>query len=92
MKKIITILLILVIITAFAMPQEKQATEVAPTDTSYYAMEKADLFSAYNTLIDQIAVTNERLEHIVWAINYLNALEKVRLEKAQKDTTKKETE
>lgn len=88
MKKILTVLMIAMLLTALAMPQDKQEAEVASVDTAYYAMEKADLTSAYNDLVKQRASIDKQLENIVWAHNYFNALEKARAEKAEPEETK----
>ena len=82
MKKIITLLMVAVLLTAFAMPQDKPA-EPAPAELTKYATEKADLVAGYNQLADQKVDIEKRLDSILWAIQYLEALEKAELDKAK---------
>lgn len=72
MKKILTVLMIALLLTAFAIPQDKQET---PEPTKY-AVERADLIVAYNLLIEQRTKINEKLDNIVFTVNWMVEREK----------------
>lgn len=80
--------MIALLLTAFAIPQDKQP-EVAPTK---YAMEKADLMSAYNQLVEirKQEATTIQMNNILWSIRYFEALEKALTEAEAKEAEPEE--
>ncbi len=94
MKKILTVLTIIIVLSAgFAIAQDD--TKVAPTestvtdsiDTSKYAAERADLITGYNQLNQEKIAIEEKMRNIIYTIAYMNAFEeKLKAEAAAKDS------
>lgn len=72
MKKILTVLMIAMLLTAFAMPQEEQA---APADTSNYAFMKTDLLTAQQGLLENRSTIEKQLANIAWTLRYIDLIE-----------------